>query len=56
MLTWTEIDTRAIAFQHKAHQANDKAVWEAYAKPWHPLDNEPSCVAYLMEMYQKLSS
>jgi len=37
----------------KAHQANDKAVWEAYAKPWHPLDNEPACVAYLMELYQK---
>lgn len=38
----------------KAHQANDKAVWEAYGKPWPP-DDEPACVAYLMERYQKLS-
>ena len=34
----------------KAHQANDKAVWEAYGKPW-PLDDEPACVAYLMKFY-----
>ena len=38
----------------KAHQANDKAVWEAYGKPW-PLDDEPACVAYLMQLYQKLT-
>ncbi|NLO72361.1 MAG: hypothetical protein GX102_15755, partial [Porphyromonadaceae bacterium] len=38
----------------KAHQANDKAVWESYAKPWHPLDNEPACVAYLMDLHQQL--
>jgi len=38
----------------KAHQANDKAVWEAYGKPW-PLDDEPACVAYLMKMYQLLT-
>ncbi|NLB71332.1 MAG: class I SAM-dependent DNA methyltransferase [Chloroflexi bacterium] len=38
----------------KAHQANDKAVWEAYAKPWHPLPSEPACVAYLMELYLAL--
>jgi len=37
----------------KAHTANDKAVWEAYGKPW-PLDDEPACVAYLMERYQKI--
>jgi len=37
----------------KAHQANDKAVWEAYGKPW-PLDDEPACVAYLMELYKQL--
>ncbi len=36
----------------KAHQANDKAVWEAYGKPW-PLDSEPACVAYLMKLYQE---
>ena len=98
MLTWTEIETRAVAFQNrwkgcfgdekqdgqtfekvherypdasladlydeltmppdlrKAHQANDKAVWEAYAKPWHPLDNEPACVAYLMELYEQITN
>ena len=39
----------------KAHTANDKAVWEAYGKPW-PLDDEPACVAYLMELYQKLTT
>lgn len=39
----------------KAHQANDKAVWEAYGKPW-PLDDEPACVAYLMELYQKITA
>jgi hypothetical protein len=37
----------------KAHQANDRAVWEAYGKPW-PLDDEPACVAYLMELYQEI--
>jgi hypothetical protein len=37
----------------KAHQANDKAVWEAYGKPW-PLDDEPACVAYLMDVYQEI--
>ncbi|MCM1565626.1 MAG: methylase, partial [Dehalobacter sp.] len=37
----------------KAHTANDKAVWEAYGKPW-PLGDEPACVAYLMRLYKKL--
>jgi len=36
----------------KAHIHNDKAVWEAYGKPW-PFDDEPACVAYLMELYQE---
>ena len=36
----------------KAHQANDKAVWEAYGKAW-PLDDEPACVAHLMSIYEK---
>ncbi len=40
----------------KAHQANDKAVWEAYANPWHPLTYEPACVAHLMELYQELTN
>jgi hypothetical protein len=34
----------------KAHNANDKAVWEAYGKAW-PLGDEPACVAYLMKLY-----
>lgn len=38
----------------KAHNANDKAVWEAYGKAW-PLDDEPACVSFLMIQYQKLS-
>jgi hypothetical protein len=38
----------------KAHQANDKAVWEAYGKAW-PLDDEPACVAHLMQLYQELT-
>ena len=38
----------------KAHTTNDKAVWEAYGKAWQ-FDNEPACVAYLMEMYQRAS-
>ena len=38
----------------KAHQANDKAVWEAYGKKW-PIASEPACVAELMKMYQKLT-
>jgi hypothetical protein len=37
----------------KAHQANDHAVWEAYGKAW-PEGDEAACVAYLMQMYQKL--
>lgn len=39
----------------KAHKANDKGVWEAYGKVW-PLDDEPACVAYLMELYQRLTT
>ncbi len=54
MLTWTEIKTHA-AFQRKAHQANDKAVWEYYAKPWHHLISDPATVEYIMELYQQLT-
>jgi len=39
----------------KAHQANDKAVWEAYGKAW-PLDDEPACVAHLMQLYKKIDN
>lgn len=37
----------------KAHQQNDRAVWEAYGKAW-DIKSEPACVACLMKMYQQL--
>ena len=36
-----------------AHRANDRAVWEAYGKAW-DIKSESACVAYLMQLYQKL--
>ncbi|MDO5028314.1 MAG: methylase [Bacillota bacterium] len=38
----------------KAHQANDKAVMEAYGFDWRTM-TESECVAELMKMYQKLT-
>ena len=38
----------------KAHQANDKAVMEAYGF-WGKLNSESECVAELMRMYQELT-
>ncbi len=38
----------------KAHQQNDRAVWEAYGKAW-PITSESDCVAALMKMYQELT-
>lgn len=38
----------------KAHQANDKAVMEAYGF-WGRLNTESECVAELMKMYQDLT-
>ena len=38
-----------------AHRANDKAVMEAYGF-WGKLNDEASCVAELMKMYQKLTA
>lgn len=38
----------------KAHQANDKAVMQAYGF-WGKLNSETECVAELMKMYQKLT-
>ena len=38
----------------KAHQANDRAVWEAYGRAWDP-SSEPACVAHLMSLYQSLT-
>ncbi len=39
----------------KAHQANDKAVMQAYGF-WGKLNTESACVAELMKMYQNLSN
>ena len=39
----------------KAHQANDKAVMQAYDF-WGKLNTESECVAELMKMYQELTS
>lgn len=39
----------------KAHQANDKAVMQAYGF-WGKLNTEAECVAELMKMYQELST
>ena len=39
----------------KAHQANDKAVMQAYGF-WGKLNTESACVAELMKMYQKLTT
>ena len=38
-----------------AHRANDRAVWEAYGKAW-DITSESECVAYLMKLYQQLTS
>ena len=38
----------------KAHQANDRAVMQAYGF-WGKLNTETACVAELMKMYQKLT-
>ena len=39
----------------KAHQANDKAVMQAYGF-WGKLNSESECVSELMKMYQELTS
>lgn len=36
----------------KAHEENDKAVWEAYGKAWE-FGNESECVAHLMKLYEQ---
>lgn len=36
----------------RAHQANDRAVWEAYGSAW-PINDEAACVAHLMKLYQE---
>ena len=38
----------------KAHEQNDRAVWEAYGKKW-PISSSSACVAELMKMYQELT-
>lgn len=39
----------------KAHQANDKAVWEAYDKAW-DITSEVDCVAYIMKLYEEMTA
>ena len=39
----------------KAHQANDRAVMQAYGF-WGKLNTESACVTELMKMYQKLTN
>ncbi len=39
----------------KAHQANDKAVWEAYANAC-PLADQPACIIHLMKLYLRLTT
>jgi hypothetical protein len=36
----------------RAHQENDRAVWEAYGRAW-PIGDESACVAHLMRLYQE---
>lgn len=38
--------------QRRAHQHNDRAVWEAYGKSWN-IGAESDCVAALMKLYQE---
>jgi hypothetical protein len=38
----------------KAHQDNDRAVWEAYGRAW-PINDEIACVAHLMKLYQEMT-
>lgn len=35
----------------RAHQENDRAVWDAYGRAW-PIGDESACVAHLMKLYQ----
>jgi len=35
----------------RAHQENDRAVWDAYGRAW-PIGDESGCVAHLMKLYQ----
>ncbi|MBQ7690234.1 MAG: methylase [Muribaculaceae bacterium] len=39
----------------RAHQANDRAVMEAYGMPWRTM-TETDCVAELFRLYQKLAN
>lgn len=39
----------------KAHQANDRAVMEAYGMPWRTM-TESQCVAELFKRYQELTA
>ena len=39
----------------RAHQQNDRAVWEAYGKAW-DIKSGSACVAELMRMYHRLNN
>ena len=39
----------------RAHQLNDRAVWEAYGKAW-DITSESECVAHLMKLYQSMTA
>lgn len=39
----------------RAHQLNDKAVWEAYGKKW-DVKSEAACLTELLKMYQDLTN
>lgn len=49
-------DDTAMPFDlRRAHQDNDRAVWEAYGRAW-PIGDEAACVARLMKLYQARTS
>ena len=39
----------------RAHQRNDRAVWETYGQAW-PIGSESACVAHLMKLYKTLAT
>ena len=54
MMVSIAIETDIYGELRKAHQANDRAVMQAYGF-WGKLNTETACVAELMRMYQQLT-
>lgn len=54
MMLSIAIETDIYGELRKTHQANDRAVMQAYGF-WGKLNTETACVAELMKMYQKLT-